>query len=381
MRHGPKGSILVTERRWALDAPHGAVSLAAALERPIPLRQRERRKGGAIDVHPRDAVFLDLETTGLSGGTGTIAFLVGTGRFESDAFVVRQYFLRDFPDEPALLEALVDDVGDAPLVTFNGRSFDAPLLTTRLRLHRVAFAERDHLDLLPPARRLWAGSLESHALSALERHVLGVTREDDLPGALMPVAYFAWLREARAAGVAGAFRHNELDLVSLAALCGVVGRILKDPTSRPSAPSRDHLDTARLLMDHGDRAKARECLEAAIQGGAERESESLRRLLGSLHRRAGDLAAAEGTWTRWIEAEERSSLFDAHPYVELAKLLEHRRRDLAAAHAMVERALRRCPAADPRKGALLHRRARLVRRQAALGATIGARASPGAASP
>ena len=364
LRTGRKGSFLQTERRWSLAERHGHTTLAAALERPIPLRRRERRVGGGDHVHARDAVFLDLETTGLSGGTGTIAFLVGAGRFVDDAFVVRQYFLRDFPDEPALLEALVEDVGDAPLVTFNGRCFDAPLLTTRLRIHRVPFADRDHLDLLPPARRLWAGSLESHALSALERHVLGVVRPDDLPGALMPVAYFAWLREARAAGVAGAFKHNELDIVSLAALCGVVGRLLDDPTARPDAVARDHLDTARLLVDHGDLAKARTCLEAAIESGAEAPSEGLRRMLGTLHRRAGDLPAAERTWTRWIVALESARTFDAHPYEELAKLLEHRKKDLRAAREIVERALARCPATDAHRPHLVHRRARLDRRQA-----------------
>src|SRR5262245_24477685 len=137
LRRGRRGGFLQVERRWPLAGRHGDVVLAEVLDRPIPLRPCERRPGGPREVDARRAVFLDVETTGLSGGTGTIAFLIGAGRVEGADFVVRQYFLRDFPDEPAALEALAEDLGDAPLVTFNGRSFDGPLLATRLRIHRT----------------------------------------------------------------------------------------------------------------------------------------------------------------------------------------------------------------------------------------------------
>ena len=293
VRHGPKGSFLLAVRRWPLAARHGNVLLGDMLDHPLALRRRERAGRAETTVDPARAVFLDLETTGLSGGTGTLAFLIGTGRVEGDEFVVRQYFTRDFPDEPAVLDALAEDLGDAPLVTFNGRSFDWPLLSTRLSIHRTAVADRAHVDLLPPSRRLWAQSLESHSLGDLERRVLGVTRGADLPGALIPAAYFDWLRTGRSATIALAFEHNAIDIVSLAALSAVVSKILRDPAKRVEAPAGDHLATAMLLLDHGDPERARACLEAAAAAGLPRDTRSVRRLLGTIQRRAGDFDSAE----------------------------------------------------------------------------------------
>jgi len=360
-RSGPRGSFLYVERRWPLASRHGDVPLSEIPEHVLPLRRRERRPGSITVVDPRTAVYLDVETTGLAGGTGTVAFLVGAGRIEGDAFVVRQYFVRDFPDEPAVLSALADDLGDAPLVTFNGRSFDWPLLSTRWRIHRTPVPDRDHVDLLPPSRQLWAGSLASHALGQLERHVLGVVRTHDLPGALIPSAYFAWLREAKATAMTMAFRHNEVDIVSLAVLGAVIGRLLRDPASRPGALASDHLGTAKLLVNQGELGKARTCLEAAVAGGCDDGSPALLRLLGRLHRQAGDLDAAARTWERW---RREGPAFDAHPYEELAKLHEHRRKDLPAALGTVEDALTRCPRGDGRREGLEHRAARLRRRLA-----------------
>jgi len=360
-RVAKKGVYWLVERRFPLASRHGAEVLATAFERAIPLRQRERRPGGRVAVHPDEAVFLDVETTGLAGGTGTLAFLVGAARRVGDDLVLKQYFVPDFPDEAAVLDALAEDLGDAPLVTFNGRTFDAPLLATRFRLHRIPFADRDHLDLLPPARRLWAASLDSHALSSLERRVLGVARTEDLPGALVPAAYFAWLRDGRAAALSLAFRHNETDLVSLVTLAGVVARLVADPTSRPAAPVEDHLHTARLLIDHGDPARARACLAAVAGAGADAPP-PVRRLLASLQRRGGDLDAALATWSAWLEA---AGPFDAHPYEEIAKHLEHRVKDPVRALSVVDRALARCPRGDPHRDDLERRRARLERKAVA----------------
>jgi uncharacterized protein YprB with RNaseH-like and TPR domain len=361
VRSGGRGGFLQVERRWPLSARHGEVVLGEVLDRSIPLRPRERRPGGRASVAAGEAVFLDVETTGLSGGTGTIAFLIGAGRVEGSDFVVRQYFLRDFPDEPAALEALAGDLGDAPLVTFNGRTFDWPLLATRLRIHRTPCGDRDHVDLLPPSRRLWAGSLDSHALGELERRVLGIVRGDDLPGYLIPAAWFAWLRTGRSAALALAFRHNEVDIVSMVALAARMARVMESPWDRPGATGLDHLGTAALLLQHGDAARARACLEAAAEAGLGTETPALWRTLGGLQRRAGDLEAAARTWRRWLA---EGGEFDAHPFEALAKVEEHRRRDYPAALSIVEDALGRCPRGHHARRGLEHRAARLRRRLA-----------------
>jgi hypothetical protein len=336
------------------------VPLAAALAHPVPLRPHERGVGAeTTSLDLRRAVFLDTETTGLSGGTGTVAFLVGTGRVEGDEFVVRQYALRDYPDEAALLHALAEDLGDAPLVTFNGRSFDWPLLTTRLALHRRRPSPRAHLDLLPPARRIWARTLPSRSLRTLERHILGYEREDDLPGWQIPQAWFDYLRSGRAGVVARAFRHNEDDVLSMLALLGRIAGILADPALGETP--RDALGTARLLVEIGDAAGAHRCLEAGLEGAAGEEARHLRRTLAALLRRRGDHERALAHWLRLVGGGGEPDL-DA--YEQVAKIYEHRLRDAGTALHWVQEALDRAPPGTRAHRALLHRADRLRRRLA-----------------
>src|SRR5579859_3798690 len=174
-------------------------------------------------------MFLDTETTGLAGGTGTCAFLIGVGAVEGSQFVVRQYFLRDYPEEKAML-ALADALENYEgLVTFNGKTFDIPLLETRYALARMEspFARLLHLDLLHPARRLWKLRLESCALGHLETEVLGIHRQGDVDGSEIPGIYFDYLRTGDSRGLQPVFYHNALDIISLAALtvemAGVIG--------------------------------------------------------------------------------------------------------------------------------------------------------------
>jgi uncharacterized protein YprB with RNaseH-like and TPR domain len=359
----PTGVFVRTERRFPLESLHGRVVLAEALAHPIPLRPKERGPGQARTLDLARTAFLDTETTGLSGGTGTVAFLVGVGRVEGDAFVVRQYGLRDYPEEPALLKALAADLDDLPLVTFNGKAFDWPLLLTRFSLHRLKVRERGHLDLLPQARRLWAGSLPSHSLATLERHVLGVEREHDLPGSEIPAAWFHYVRTGAAGLVARAFRHNETDVVSMLALLARVGAVLDGAAASLTACPRDHLGTARLLLEHGQTSRARRCLEAglALAGGA--DARPLLHLKADLAKRAGEHATALESWAT---ARAAAAELDVAAHVEAAKLLEHRLGRHAEALALTEEALARAGAASPEQAALLpallHRAARLRRR-------------------
>lgn len=367
VRASVRGSLVTTERRYPLEALHGRVVLAEALAHAVPLRARERLEGHGRALDLTSAVFLDTETTGLAGGTGTVAFLVGTGRVEGEAFVVRQYGLRDYPDEPALLDAVAADVGERTLVTFNGRAFDWPLLATRFALHRVRVKERSHLDLLPRARRLWAGSLPSCSLATLERHVLGLERQDDLAGALVPEAWFRYLRTGETRDVARAFRHNETDVVSMLALLARVGAVLDGASASLTGAPRDHLGTARLLLEHGEVERARRCLEAGLALAPGPEGRPLLHLLARLARRAGDPALALRAWQA---ALSRPGDLDLLAHVEAAKVLEHRLGRPAEALALTEAALARLPAPGTRWSAaqraqehadLQHRAARLRR--------------------
>ncbi len=162
-------------------------------------------------------VFLDTETTGLAGGTGTCAFLVGIGNVEGMKFVVRQFFLRDYPEEKAMLEALAEALEPCQgIVTFNGKTFDVPLLETRYALARMKspLDRLIHFDALHPARRLWKLRLESCKLTDLEEAILGISREGDVPGSEIPAIYFDYLRTGDARGLQPVFYHNALDVVT-----------------------------------------------------------------------------------------------------------------------------------------------------------------------
>src|SRR5213593_832262 len=181
------GPLLVVRREYPLTHTHGREPLGPAFTAPLDLLSAvARAETPAGDS--RGLLFLDTETTGLAGGTGTYTFLVGVGRLDGGRFVVTQYFMRDFDEEPALLAALVPLLEQAAgVVTFNGSAFDLPLLETRFVLARRRWpGDCFHLDLLAAARRLWSARLADCRLGTLEQHVLRFTREDDLPGAMIP---------------------------------------------------------------------------------------------------------------------------------------------------------------------------------------------------
>ena len=182
-------------------------------------------EGAVPSMHPERLAFLDTETTGLAGGTGTYAFLIGIGRVEPDGFHVRQFFMREYAEERSLLAALNKHLeGFDVLVTYNGRAYDQPLLETRYRItrHKPPFARMTHLDLLYGARRLWKLRLESCRLMQLERQILGVEREGDLPGDLIPYVYFEYLRSREARRLVPIFHHNAIDILTLACLTAIV---------------------------------------------------------------------------------------------------------------------------------------------------------------
>jgi uncharacterized protein len=358
------GRILLVRRRFDQQHRHGQQMLSRAGEiAPGPLGVLAR--AGAPVAGCSRLLYLDTETTGLAGGTGTYAFLVGVGFFDGDGFEVRQYFMRDLDEEPALLAALDAVFRDFDgFVTYNGAGFDLPLLETRFVLARRRWpGDRFHLDLLGAARRLWSARLADCRLGTLEQHVLRFTREDDLPGALIPSVYFDYLRQKRPGGLPRVFEHNRHDILSLAALTGwaatAVGR-----APVPDLHPEELMGLGRLweTMDL-DRGFA--CYRMALAGGL--GSPGREWVLLRLARREKGLANWDEARALWEAATRSQRGFDPRPWEEIAKLDEHRRRDFVAARAVVEEALSRARvhlAPERIQAVLAHRLERLTRRLA-----------------
>jgi uncharacterized protein len=361
----PHGECFLVERRYPLDWRQGATPLGAALDLSPRVRALLTRGGLPDDLDLRRALFLDTETTGLSPGTGTYAFLVGVGYLDGDAFALRQYFMRHPGEELALLAALEELLVAYPLwVTFNGKAFDGPLLETRFRYHhrRRGPMPTLHLDLLHPARRLWRHHLPSCALSSLERWLLGVQRTEDVPSWEIPALYFDYVRRARCQPLRAVFAHNADDVLSMIALVGLLGEVLDAPQHH--APRIDAQALLRLYVDTGLGEDAVQWCREALPALAGEERGALAWELATVLRRRGD---REGATAIWRELAAAGGRWCVPAHVELAKQLEHGERDYRAATRLVEAALASlivsgAPAAAAERAALERRLGRLYYR-------------------
>jgi len=261
---------------------------------------------------PAEWLFLDTETTGLAGGTGTYAFLVGIAWWEAGGLQVEQLFMRDYGEEHSLLLELSRRLAERRLlITFNGKSFDWPLLETRYLMTR-AIAPRPpsaHLDLLHPARQLWRPRLGSVRLAELERHVLGPARlgwdrRDDIDSAFIPQVYFDFLRGGPPERLASVFRHNQMDLRGLAALAGRIITLLSAPGAAedPESDARDIYGLSRLFCRRGEPARARVLYERALSAGLPTPlARAARRELALLAKRERDFERANALWEEQLD--------------------------------------------------------------------------------
>lgn len=285
------------------------------------------------DCQREDFCFLDTETTGLSHGAGTVAFLVGLGCFEEDAFVVRQYMMRDYDEEPLLLEAVSRQMGRSKILcTFNGASFDLPLLEARYTLQRARnqYVSRPHVDLLPTARRVWKLRLKRCNLTNLESAVLGMDRVDDLPGALVPERYFSFLKTRDFSLLEDVLEHNAQDIVSLAHILGRLLTLHESPLS--ACAPEDVFSLGRVYEKRGRSEGARMCYRAADQGAV---SAMARARMAETFRRDGDFEEAARVYERMAAAHQGGLL----PLLALAKICEHKRRDIPAAIEYTRKAI------------------------------------------
>lgn len=219
------------ERSWPAHYNHGLSDVGALSEIPPDIFSA---LGGdePIDAPPSRWAFLDTETTGLAGGSGTLAFLVGVGVISPRGFDLKQYFLREQAEEASMLASLANDLAEFDvLVTYNGKSFDVPLLETRYNMNRSKspFTRLKHVDLLYGARRLWRLKLESCRLQELEKRILGHERVGDVGGAFIPNLYFDYLRNGDAGPLEPILFHNAIDILSLACLTAIVPQAIREP--------------------------------------------------------------------------------------------------------------------------------------------------------
>lgn len=280
---------------------------------------------------PEQVRFFDLETTGLSGGAGTKVFLAGVARLEGDTLALEQLLLTEYGAEPAYLTALAERFPqDALYISYNGKAFDAHQLKTRFVLNGRTHVLQHHFDLLYPARRLWRSVLPGCSLSELERYVLETERDQDLPSWEVPERYFEFLRDGDPAVLQPVIAHHYHDILSLTKLLMTVHAILSDPRDwiqREAVPF-DVVQAAAWLLHRGrgraEHKRAEEMLRQVVfhtgRDPVVRTRAGL--LLGAQYKYFGRWTDAEGVWRLVFE-----QFGELKAGVELAKLLEHRRRD------------------------------------------------------
>ncbi len=281
-----------------------------------------------------DGLFLDTETTGLAGGTGTFPFLIGLGWFDKGTFITCQLFARDFSEEKAMLGFLHDLAHEKGfLVTFNGRAYDLNLLAARFILSRMPdlLMAMPHMDLLHPSRRILSHRLENSRLVTIEAQVLGVRRQEDVPGYEIPQRYFDWLRSRDGRLMEDVFRHNRLDIVSMASLLKYLTCLVDGAADMSHAHHGDLLCAARLHHERGSPLAAERLLEGLRDSEQAGVAGEARKVLSLIHKRSGRWDEAVRLWQEVLGLEPHD-LFAA---TELAKFYEHQAREFGRAHELV----------------------------------------------
>ncbi|HLH20472.1 MAG TPA: ribonuclease H-like domain-containing protein [Bryobacteraceae bacterium] len=335
----PLGEHFETERVWERHRRHGSVDISDLAALPEDLL--DPLSGGEIAcAAPARWAFLDTETTGLAGGTGTYAFLIGVGSIDASGFRLRQFFMRDYGEEPSLLYRLAEHLAQFDvLITYNGKAYDQPLLETRFRMARARhpFDRLPHLDLLFGARRLWKLRLESCRLMDLENQILGVEREGDLPGEMIPYYYFEFLRTRQAFRLVPIFHHNAIDILSLACLTAIVPFAFRRPEEAPLRHGADLIGLGRWLKQAGRGAEALAVLRRAVDLGLP-DALLFRTLwdIAAMEKRAGRAEAALAVLT---DLAASRNPYRARSLEALAMHYERRERNPAMALEMTAAAL------------------------------------------
>ncbi len=350
--HGP---FFLLRRTYGAEMRHGIHALGEFWEKDLRTAAHLARDERLADAEPERIAFIDIETTGL-GGAGACAFLIGVGMFETGRFVVHQFFMRDYGEEQAQLQAVGDLLGRAAaVVSFNGKGFDLPFLENRFILTRRLSPLDDvpHLDLLPAARRLWKHRLSSCTLSSLEREVLGVRRSRrDVPGWLIPYLYADYVRSGDARRMPDIFYHNAQDILSLVTLAVHICDLID--TLPEKIPEEDLYGLGRIWQEMGRFGRAEWAWSRAAVAGTTEVRRRAMRDLALLLKRQERRSEAVAWWQHLAEAGS------AWACEELAKHYEWHDVDLQRAITWARRGLDLSRGDD--RAAFVHRLARLERK-------------------
>ena len=331
------GTAYFRDVNYPLNHRHGDIFLREILEVPGEILAFMGQEDVLENMDVKKTLFLDTETTGLAGGTGTYAFLIGIGFIKEDSFIVRQYFMPDYSYEPAMLQHINEFIKDyTGMVTFNGKSYDFPLIKSRFSLNRLKLSLPSplHLDLLHGSRRLWKRTHGSCKLTALEGSVLDFYREDDVPGFLIPDMFFQYLKDRDFRPMEKVFEHNVFDIVTMAALIVRMWSHLEMAESGMVCGS-EYYSLGAVYEKRKDEDNALRFYERALK---ERLSPSMktkvRQKIARIYKRRDMFEEALNIW---IEMAEEAVL-DIYAHIELAKFHEHKTKDLKQAIHYVEEA-------------------------------------------
>lgn len=318
------GNVVIAEKTYPYGYQHGIIQFNDQIK-VDSIHKAGRLNGGANNL--KKMIFLDTETTGLSGGTGTLAFLVGIARFDDEGLKLTQFLVEDPSEEPAMLLEFANQTADIEaVVTFNGKSFDMPLLKSRFVINRmpIPFGEWGHLDLLHLSRRIWRQRLASRSLKDLEHEILHIPRsEDEVPGWMIPEIYFSYLRSGDASQIANVVYHNAMDIVSLAALYFAITQMLDDDLFSNKLHSWDVFAIGQLFEDIGEVNKSIVIYEycLGLEDIEQNKKLEINTRLAKLYKKLNDWDKAKVLW------EVNGNNGDVDACVELAKYYEHELRD------------------------------------------------------
>lgn len=355
----PLGRHFETERLYERHKRHGSLGIGDLHDLPDDLL--DAISASEVPRYPCTRwAFLDTETTGLAGGSGTYAFLIGVGRITPEGFRLRQFFMRDLGEEASLLHSLAEHLANFDvLVTYNGKAYDQPLLETRYRMSRarVPFSRLHHMDLLFGARRLWKFRFDSCRLVELENQILGVEREGDLPGELIPYVYFEYLRTKEAGKIVGILHHNAMDIITLACLTAIVPWAFRSPEDAPISHGAEMVGLGRWLRAADRCDDALVLFRRAIAKGL--PDELLFRTMWDVALLEKKLGREDAALSQFTELANCRNVFRHAAIEELAKYYEHREKNYSMALEFTLAALEL-----QESQSLLNRRARLERRVA-----------------